>query len=80
MYLIRQLKSWLILIFYVQVKINSKKIVVFEVEFKIVNFFLKEKSETLIKSAFKGSFKHNMDITKQLSDSIRLLQLEKFVH
>jgi hypothetical protein len=48
--------------------------------FSDFNLLCSEKSEHLIKSAFRGSFKHNVDISKQLTDTIRLLQLEKYVY
>ncbi len=45
------------------------------------SFFDKlDKANVLIKCALKGSLKHNADISKYLYDSVRLLQLEKYVY
>lgn len=42
--------------------------------------FLKEKANELLKYALKGAAKHNVDISKTLTDAIRLLKLEKYVY
>jgi hypothetical protein len=39
-----------------------------------------ENSNLLLRNALKGASKHNIDISKTLSDSIRLLNLEKYVY
>lgn len=39
-----------------------------------------EKSNTLLKYALKGAARHNIDISKTLTDAIRLLSLEKYVY
>lgn len=59
---------------------NSK---VFNSAIKIFSDFVilcSEKSNNLLKYALKGAERHNVDISKTLTDSIRLLNLEKYVY
>ena len=56
---------------------------VFNSAIKIFSDFIilcSEKSNNLLKYALKGAQRHNVDISKTLTDSIRLLNLEKYVY
>jgi hypothetical protein len=44
------------------------------------NFKIIEQSQFLCKCALKGSARHNVDISKQLSDAMKLMNLEKYVY
>jgi len=59
---------------------NSK---IFQSALKIFpdfTFLCSEKSQYLLRNAFIGGVKHNHDITKCISDALRLLQLDKHIY